>query len=253
MKTNSPSANRRPSPRTRQPAALRQGYGRQAAVRHKSAKAGPRRAAVVPDKPVVLFDFDGTLSAGDANTGFWKYCFRHSLRPWIFLPVVLVGVIMRGIAAIIPRRDNRVRRIDIVWRQWFRAYISPALVRKLAPGFIAEHKKNRWGWALAQVAKERANGNITILTSAGPDYLILPLVRDMDFDYIIASEMDPWHPWRYRFFNYMADKIDALSPLLNGGVVVRAYSDNATDRPMMSLAREQVWIDPKTGARVSPR
>ena len=43
---------------------------------------------------VVIFDFDGTLSAKDANAQFMKYCFKHSLRPWLFLPMVLFGVIL---------------------------------------------------------------------------------------------------------------------------------------------------------------
>jgi phosphoserine phosphatase len=31
--------------------------------------------------------------------------------------------------------------------------------------------------------------------------------------------------------------------------VVRAYSDSKSDLPMMEIAAEQVWIDPKTGMR----
>ena len=30
---------------------------------------------------VVLFDFDGTLSARDSNVEFARYCMRHSIRP----------------------------------------------------------------------------------------------------------------------------------------------------------------------------
>ena len=31
--------------------------------------------------------------------------------------------------------------------------------------------------------------------------------------------------------------------------VVRAYSDSRQDLPIMKIAKEQVWIDPKTGLR----
>ena len=44
---------------------------------------------------IVVFDFDGTLSAKDSNMEFGKYCFRHSLRPWLFLPVIGVTALVR--------------------------------------------------------------------------------------------------------------------------------------------------------------
>ena len=37
---------------------------------------------------VVVFDFDGTLSARDTSVEFAKYCFRHSARPWLYLPLM---------------------------------------------------------------------------------------------------------------------------------------------------------------------
>ena len=39
---------------------------------------------------VVLFDFDGTLSAHDSNIEFARYCFRRSIRPWLYLPLMAV-------------------------------------------------------------------------------------------------------------------------------------------------------------------
>ena len=44
---------------------------------------------------VVLFDFDGTLSALDSNIEFARYCFRHSIRPWLYLPLIAVCAISR--------------------------------------------------------------------------------------------------------------------------------------------------------------
>lgn len=42
---------------------------------------------------VVVFDFDGTLSARDSNVEFGRYCFRHSVRPWLFLPLMGVAAL----------------------------------------------------------------------------------------------------------------------------------------------------------------
>lgn len=184
----------------------------------------------------VLFDFDGTLSAGDAMGGFFWYCFRHALRPWLFLPIVILGLL------IMPLHKN-----GIVWREMTRRFISRKLIKKFAPAYLKKYRKNIFAWSRARVADERAAGNIVVLTSAGPDYLILPLVRDFGFDYIITSETESARPYKYIFFNHDSRKVLALTPLIAHGTVVRAYSDSSSDLPMMNLAREQIWVNPKTG------
>jgi phosphoserine phosphatase len=192
---------------------------------------------------VVLFDFDGTLSAHDANSRFMRYCFRHSLRPWVFLPLMGLALVAKLVSG---------EKFPVLWRETLRRYLTAGMVKKLAPGFIELHKRERFGWAAAQVAKERAEGSITVLTSAGPHYLILPLARDMEFDCIICSDMDKARPWKYNFLNYGKNKTASLA-FLNGGdfEIIRAYSDSKSDIPIMRLAREQVWINPKTGCRIA--
>ena len=205
---------------------------------------------------VVLFDFDGTLSGGDTNIGFWWYCMRHSLRPWLFLPAALAGVVVKMIAGVrLPGAGTkfpRIRRIDLIWRHLLRLYLTPGMVARFASGFVKQHLSNRFGWAAEQVAKERAGGNMVILTSASADFLLVQLVNDMKFDYIIGSCMNPARPWQFMFFNYGVNKVAAIEALLKNCDfnVVRAYSDSSTDLPMMSLAKEQVWINPKTGCRI---
>ncbi|MCL2018014.1 MAG: haloacid dehalogenase-like hydrolase [Alphaproteobacteria bacterium] len=203
---------------------------------------------------IVLFDFDGTLSAGDANVGFWKYCFRNSLRPWLFLPVIFFGILLQIMAWIIRicfvRHISHLSCLDIFWREMLRPYLTPVMIKKLAAGFIKEFKQNRFGWAAEQVAKERAAGNFVILASASPEYLLMPLVKDMKFDLIICSEIDPVRPWKFKFFNYGENKVRSLNTIMgNRPNIIRAYSDSKSDLPMMRLAKEQVWIHPQTGCR----
>lgn len=216
---------------------------------------------------VVLFDFDGTLSAGDSNTEFWKYCFAHSIRPWLFLPVFLLGCIVK-IISMFTFHKHAVGKIDLLWRELMRMYLSRNMVKKLAPGFIKKHMQKRFGWAAEQVAKEKAAGNFVICISAGPDFLIDKLVGDMDFNAVICSIMDENRPWKYDFLCWGDNKvlaladyanmlfvrnpeynIDTIENALDGIDVVRTYSDSRSDLPIMRLAREEVWIDPKTGIR----
>lgn len=193
-------------------------------------------------KDVVLFDFDGTLSGKDANTEFAKYCFRHSIRPWLFLPMILFCGAFR-----------KSQPDGIWWRQGMRRFITKKMVKKLAPAFIKQHKLNRFGWSKERVQAERDAGRIVIMVSASVDYLLRPLVRDMNFDIVFCSETQKDKPWKYDFLCYGANKVRKMDEWAAANKiiphVVRAYSDSKSDMPMMEIADEQVWIDAKTGLR----
>jgi HAD superfamily phosphoserine phosphatase-like hydrolase len=191
---------------------------------------------------VVLFDFDGTLSCMDSNVGVAKYCFRHSIRPWFYLPLMAVCGILR-----------LVKPDGVWWRENTRRFMTPKMVKKLAPGFIKQHKKERFGWAKERVQSERDAGRKVLMISASPDYLLRPLVRDMKFDAVFCSEMNKDKPWKYEFLCWGKNKVLIMDEWAKENkiipYVVRAYSDSKSDLPMMEIAEEQVWIHPKTGMR----
>lgn len=193
-------------------------------------------------KDIVVFDFDGTLSRHDSNFEFGKYCLRHSLRPWFYLPIMFVAYVGR-----------LLNPAGIWWRTTMRRFITPEMIKQLAPAFIKEHKKLRFGWAKNTVARERARGNTVILISAGTNYLIPQLVADIDFDVILTSQMNANKPWQYDFLCWGPNKVIALDKWASEHKiipnVVRAYSDSKSDLPIMNIAKEQVWINPKTGLR----
>lgn len=193
---------------------------------------------------VVVFDFDGTLSARDTNVEFAKYCFRHSVRPWLYLPLM-------GVAAVVRLFNPG----GVWWRQNMRRFLTTDMVKKFAPDFIKQHKRERFGWARDQVAKEHADGRRVILVSASADYMIPHLVRDMKFDAVLCSRMDASRPWKYEFLCWGPNKVVAMDEWAKKNKivprVVRAYSDSRSDMPIMEIAGEQVWVDRKTGLRKS--
>ncbi|MCL2339067.1 MAG: haloacid dehalogenase-like hydrolase [Proteobacteria bacterium] len=210
---------------------------------------------------IVLFDFDGTLSAGDTTIDFWKYSFLHSVRPWVFSPVIPIALTLKYANRFVKKifHIKRLTRFDTLWREMLHCYETPELMRRLSPGFIAEHRRKRFAWAADQVARERAAGSVVVMISAGLNEFLTPLIEDMGFDYILCTRMIESHPWKFRFFCYRENKVDALNGLLRAEFgcdlnsektpfrVVRAYSDDSSDRPMMGLAKQAVWIDPETG------
>ncbi|MDR0319801.1 MAG: haloacid dehalogenase-like hydrolase [Rickettsiales bacterium] len=219
---------------------------------------------------IVLFDFDGTLSARDANAEFYKYTFFRSFRQFLFLPWLIAGAV------------GKLLNPNGKWcREAMRRYLTPGMARKYAAGFIKEHRRNRFGWAAEKIAEEKARGATVVCISASPDFLLPPLVADLGFDAVISSVMDKAKPWRYDKPCWGEWKVDRLDEWANGTIimnhtmdpglppspfglrrtsraplhrrgtleVVRAYSDSKSDLPMMRLAKEQVWVDSRTGMR----
>lgn len=192
---------------------------------------------------VVVFDFDGTLSWPDSNVAFARYCMRHSVKPWLYLP-------MMGLCAMV-RLFNRG---GFWWREHMRWFMTPEMVKKFVPGFVREHRRNRFGWAAEKVAAEHDAGNKVLLITASPDYLIPELVRDMKFDAVLCSKMDSKNPRKYKFLCWGKNKVIAMDEWAKEHKfiphVVRAYSDSKTDLPIMEIADQQIWINPETGLPV---
>ncbi len=206
---------------------------------------------ITPKQPVTVFDFDGTLSRGDANAGFWKYCFKRSVRPWLFLPVILIGVFFRMFDK--SRFTFNVSNSSTNWRGMLRSYLTPKMVKKFAPNFIKEFKSERFGWVSDKIAEEHAAGRKVILISASPEYLVKGLVKDLNFDAVISSEMDPKRPYKYKFLCWGYNKVAALDKWAKANkispILIHSYADSKSDTPLMSLAQEQVWVNSKTGIR----
>jgi phosphoserine phosphatase len=192
---------------------------------------------------IVVFDFDGTLSGRDANVMFIKYCFAHSLRPWLWSPII-------GLSYFIMKYKLGDATLC---RNIMRRFMTQKYVKKLQPGFIKQHKMERFGWAAEQVEKERVAGNTVLLISRGADWMIPKLVSDIKFDGIITSKTVSGKPWKMTFFNYGENKVISFDNWVKRNklapVLIRSYGDSHADRFIMARAQERIWIDPKTGLR----
>lgn len=207
---------------------------------------------MLKNQKIVVFDFDGTLSASDSNKEFIKYCFAHSLRPWLFLPMITSGAAL----SLFDRKDTdlRSRPIAKLWREIMRSFVSEKLVQRLAQDFIKQHRMRRFDWAAKCVAEEGRTKDVkVILISAGPDYLIPHLVKDMKFDVVLCSQMHKRLPWKFNFLCWGSGKVAALEKWAKNNnvnpVVLKSYGDSYGDMPLMEMAKEQIWIDSKTGNR----
>ena len=72
---------------------------------------------------------------------------------------------------------------------------------------------------------------------------------------ILSKPIKVWHdkPYKYKFLCWGKNKVIAMDKwaIKNKYIpnVVRSYSDSKNDMPIMKIAKEQIWINPKTGLR----
>ena len=73
----------------------------------------------------------------------------------------------------------------------------------------------------------------------------------MGFDAVLCSVASESKPWKCEFLCFGKNKVCAIDEWARKNKfiphVVRAYSDSKKDLPMMEIADQQIWINPKTG------
>lgn len=194
---------------------------------------------------IVMYDFDGTLCAGDSTTDFWKYCIKKSYRAKLFLCFLWPLFILK-VFGIVSKE---------LFRQWMFLFLTKDMIKKLVPDFIKEHRAGIWGWAFDMVKSDKQAGFFVICSTGMREYMAKGMLAGFEFDKVFCSEVLSDRPWKFRSRSCLGfEKVNLLKKWAKeNGIkykVVKAYSDSKLDIPMMLLAKDKVWVDYKTGDRV---
>ncbi len=205
---------------------------------------------------IAVFDLDNTLLAGDSdflwgeflaehdlvddrwrarNAAFFEDYRQHRLNARLYLRFSVETLSTRPLSAWLP------------WRQRF---LAECIFPLIAPG----------SWDL--IAQHRHQGHLLIIATATNRFLTAPIAARLGVPHLIATE-----------FALCADHFNGLSPLepcIGTGKVRRlnrwlrrrrlllsrcfAYSDSASDLPLLTAADTPVAVDPEQRlARVARR
>ncbi len=177
---------------------------------------------------VDIYDFDGTLYPGDSATAYWLYCLRRQPKILKHLPRQIGGVL----------RFFCKKCTLSEMKETFFCFVRSINAERLAEEFWAKHRKKIFPWFQPQ-----KNDAVTVVCSASPEFEILPVLRAMGVQYVIATQIDP-KTGRLLGENCKgAQKVERLRAALGDCEYRRAYSDNIrTDAPMLSLAKERYQI-----------
>jgi HAD superfamily hydrolase (TIGR01490 family) len=216
-------------------------------VKRRAAR-GPtdRKLAAVE---AAFFDLDKTVIARASMVAFGRPLYREGLiSRWLVLRALygqLVYLYLGASDARLARMRQSVLRLTQGWdQQRIRRIVREALEEVIEPIIFDE--------ALELIRAHQADGHLVVIVSASPEEIVEPLARYLGADRAIATRARVDEHGRYsgelEFYSYGPFKADAMRELAAAEDIdlaaSHAYSDSATDIPMLECVGHPVAVNP---------
>ena len=182
-----------------------------------------------------IYDFDGTLYAGDSTVDFLKYSFKKHPALLRFLPAM-------GIAALKHYGFHCIDKTAMkeTFYRLFTGFDAEAELEE----FWDIQQKNISPWYPGKQQKED-----DIIISASPEFLLQPICRRLGIRHLMASRVDS-RTGKYTGKNcHGPDKVLRLREELGISHCDRFYSDALSDQPMAEIA-DSAYLVKKDGTIV---
>ena len=190
------------------------------------------------DRPIVAFDFDGTLTVRDSFMGFlaWRTGGARYLAGLArLLPATLVYLRDRdrGRLKAAAVREFLAGRPQAQVAQEAQAFARVAAAKLLRPDALVTWR--RWG----------AEGALRVIVTASPELTVAPFARDLGAEALIGTRLALDAEQRIAGGLVgencrAAEKVDRLREMFGPGVrLAAAYGDTSGDREMLAIAEER--------------
>jgi phosphatidylglycerophosphatase C len=197
---------------------------------------------------VALFDLDQTLVPWDTQLLFCNWVLKHEgmrrLYLLVFLPFLPLVYVLGG---------EGMKRVFLS----FLLGMKRERVEELVGSFVERYVPAEfYGELLEEVAKEKAKGRLTVLTSASPEMYARPIGEALGFDVSFGTRVEYGEtvglfPDFTRGNNKGAVKVarfeEELGLVPEGGKFANSagYSDSKADLPMLELCEEVTAVHPE--------
>jgi HAD superfamily hydrolase (TIGR01490 family) len=222
-----------------------------------SARPGLWRAPHTDERmsemEAAFFDLDKTIVARSSPLALGKSFFREGLisRPFFLksLYAQLLFQLMGADEEKMERMRREASRITQGWEQErVKQVVTEVLEEVISPLIYAE--------ALERMHDHRAAGRLVCMVSSSPQEIVEPMARMLQVDRFIATRpriVDGKYTGDLDFYAYGPHKAAAIQALaeepgldLQGSY---AYSDSATDLPMLEVVGNPVTVNPDKALR----
>lgn len=196
-----------------------------------------------------FFDLDKTVIAKASMAAFSGPLYRAGLiSPWL-VARAMWGQFLFGLFGADEERMRKVRESALrITRGWEQARVS-AIVRETLTDVVEPIVYDE---ALELIQQHRARGDRVFLVSASPEEVVAPLAQYLGVDEAIATRAllddDGRYTGEVEFYAYGPRKAEAIREVaelesLDLGAS-HAYSDSATDLPMLEIVGHPVAVNP---------
>lgn len=193
----------------------------------------------VESNNVVVFDFDGTLYAGDSLFDFCLFYYRKKpLRIW-FVLLQCFGFLVWKMGVISTTR----------FKSLFIGFLhsdSQSEVLRIAQLFWAGNRKFNSN-VVDEFSRWKQEGVVLAVVSATPSLFLEPVVSRLGADVLLGTELIP-SKIRYQIHENCRGeiKIKRLTSHFESYALRAAYSDNIDDLPMLKSASLGYFIKRNT-------
>ncbi|RMI02046.1 HAD family hydrolase [Cellulomonas triticagri] len=207
-----------------------------------------------PDlRPAAFFDLDKTLIPSSAATAFARPFLRGGLLSRRAVLRAARAQLAFHLASATEDRTERVRaQLSAMVVGWDVDRVAE-VVRQSVQGAVGSLLSPA---VLDLVARHRAAGHAVVVVSASSDDLVRPIAALVGADDVIASRMtveDGRYTGAIDFYAYGPAKAVAMRDLAARRgydlAASTAYTDSATDAPMLDAVGHGVVVDPDRGLR----
>jgi len=174
-----------------------------------------------------VYDFDGTIYAGDSTVDFFLYSVKKNPLLLRYLPKQAWGFLLY-----ICKRISKTQM-----KAYFFSFLKGIDCQSAVDSFWEQHQDKIYDWYLNQQKQD------DMIISASPEFLLKPVCARMGINHLIASEVDP-HTGMFTGENCRGqEKVRRLAAEFNVSHIDRFYSDSRSDLPLASIADEAFLVE----------
>ena len=173
-----------------------------------------------------VYDFDGTIYAGDSTVDFYFYALRKKPGIMRYLPKQLIGVLRY--------KAKKITKTQM--KEYFYSFLQGIRAEEMLNDFWKQHEKKIYMW----YKKQHRENDLVI--SASPEFLLRPICQKLGIQHLIASVVDI-SSGKYTGENCRGEeKVNRFHKAYPCEEIENFYSDSKSDQPLASLARAAFLI-----------
>lgn len=176
---------------------------------------------------VNVYDFDGTIYNGDSTIDFYFFCLKNNKKVIFILPRFALDMLRYKLKII----DKTTMK-----QSFYRFFECLNIDDRMLKKFWTENKHKIKNWYL----KSKKGDDIVI--SASPEFLIVPILKELGVNSVIASKVDSKSGKCEGRNCYGDEKVIRLIEAFPDVKIDSFYSDSQSDRPLAELAKSPYLV-----------